>query len=95
MKINHLDYLLAVAYYVGSLRRLESLAFPFLSLSVILTLVVVVRSVIRVAPAGYVNAVANHAQSRCIASECMAWREDEYRGGAGEGKGYCGLSGKP
>ena len=39
--------------------------------------------------------IANHAQSRCIASECMAWREDEYRGGAGEGKGYCGLAGKP
>ena len=38
--------------------------------------------------------------TRCIASECMAWRTVERRGpppltGAEPGRGYCGLAGKP
>lgn len=32
---------------------------------------------------------------KCLASDCMAWREDTRFGEPGKHPGYCGLAGKP
>jgi hypothetical protein len=39
------------------------------------------------------KAISNPETSRCIASDCMMWREISV--GEQKGKGYCGLAGKP
>lgn len=47
---------------------------------------------------GFVDAGAScnrpDGNLNCIASACMAWRE-EFVGGGGIKHGYCGLAGKP
>jgi len=47
----------------------------------------------------WTNRDTSDSQSRCIASDCMAWRvyrqEDQYAGDIIPALGYCGLAGKP